>query len=841
QLNRVQVLGIQESFWRFRQGGVAALGMGEIAIDERVASALSSGAGDTLALRVQKPSLLVRDAPLSSREDDPVQRASYTVRAVVSDAQLGRFGLSANQAPPYNVFLPLAELQGRVDTAGRINLLLFGRGPGQDAVRSALEESWRPEHVGLRIVRHENVLQLESDRIFLDDPTGKVAWSLPSAQGTLTYLVNGLRKGKRFTPYSFMTAGAHAEGLRDDETVINSWLAEALGAGVGDSVTVTFFELQANNALEERTREFRVKEVLPVESLALDKELVPSFPGLSDVESCADWKIGMPMDEELLKDKANEQYWKDYRTTPKAFVTLKAGQEMWGNRFGRLTAVRFDAGAVDEKAIADALTKYVDPAALGLAVMPVRDAALRAVAQATDLGGLFLGMSFFLLVSALVLTGLLYGLGVQQRAGELGTLAALGFTPRRIRLLLLGESLMVCVPAAMAGAALGALYARGLLYGLEHYWSDAVAGTALQYYARTESFAIGAGITVVCALATAYLAMRRLLRRPARELLAADFTLEQSYRPGGRLGLVAAAVAFAGALATVAYALTSAVQDVAMPFFGAGALILVGCAFLARHALGRAAFWPLGGRPTLLRTAVLNASRRRARSLGVVVSLASGCFLVLAVSAMQHDIGANAERRDSGTGGFAFYAESTVPLLDPAELSREVPGVKPLGLRVRDGDDASCLNLGRAQTPRVLGVDAARFGELGAFADAALWERLNAELPDGMLPALVGDANTAMWGLQKKTGLEGGDVLVYEDDAGRKVKVKLVGQLPQLLTVFQGSILVSNESFSKLWPSEEGFRTFLIDVPVEGRAQAGQSLEQAFDRYGIEVVDPVRR
>ncbi|MDX9973056.1 MAG: hypothetical protein RBU21_08710, partial [FCB group bacterium] len=52
QLNRVQVLGIQESFWRFRQGGVAALGMGEIAIDERVASALSIGAGDTLALRV---------------------------------------------------------------------------------------------------------------------------------------------------------------------------------------------------------------------------------------------------------------------------------------------------------------------------------------------------------------------------------------------------------------------------------------------------------------------------------------------------------------------------------------------------------------------------------------------------------------------------------------------------------------------------------------------------------------------------------------------------------------------------------------------------------------------
>jgi ABC-type antimicrobial peptide transport system permease subunit len=839
RLNRVQVLGVEDSFWAFGKGAIP-LKTGEAAVDERVASALHLRPGDTFALRIEKPSLLVRDAPLSSREEEPVERFNLKVGAVVSDAQMGRFGLSANQSAPQNVFVPLADLQERVDTAGRANLMLFEADPV--SVRAAVARTWKPEDVGLRIARRgDNVLQLESDRIFLDDAIGKAAAALPTAQGTLTYLVNSIRKGDQFTPYSFMTAGAHAEGIRDDELVINSWLADALAAGPGDSVTVAYYELLPSNRLEERSRAFTVKEVLSVESLSLDKELVPEFPGLSNVESCADWKIGMPMDEALLKDKPNEQYWHDYRQTPKAFVTLAAGQAMWGNRFGRLTAVRFDAAAVDEATVSAALVKGLDPAALGLDPIPVRDAALKAVAQATDLGGLFLGMSFFLLVSALVLTGLLYGLGVQQRAGELGTLAALGFTPRRIRLLLLVETLAVCLPGVAAGAALGALYAYALLLGLTDYWSDAVGGTALQFHAEPTSFVAGASVAVVCALATAWLTLRRLLRRPARELLSADFSQDRDYRPGGRVGLALGLLAFVAAVATVGYALVRPPQDVAMPFFASGALLLLGGVLFSRHLLARAAFRRLKDKPTLLRSALLNAARRRTRSLGVVASLASGCFLVLAVSSMQRDVGADAELRSSGTGGFTNHAESTVPILDPADLSRDIPGAESLGFRVHDGDDASCLNLGRAQTPRVLGANVRRLSDLGAFCPAATWRLLETPLPDGAIPAFAGDLNTALWGLQKKADPKGGDVLLYKDDAGRDIKLKLVGTLPQQLTVFQGSILISDAAFTRLWPSDEGFRVFLLDVPRPARCDAVYSLISDFDRHGLEVVPAKQR
>ena len=36
----------------------------------------------------------------------------------------------------------------------------------------------------------------------------------------------------------------------------------------------------------------------------------------------------------------DEAYWNQYRTTPKAFVPLEAGQRLWRNRYGAVTSIR---------------------------------------------------------------------------------------------------------------------------------------------------------------------------------------------------------------------------------------------------------------------------------------------------------------------------------------------------------------------------------------------------------------------------------------------------------------------------------------------------------------------
>src|SRR5207253_11028280 len=133
----------------------------------------------------------------------------------------------------------------------------------------------------------------------------------------------------------------------------------------------------------------------------------------------------------------------------------------------------------------------------------------------------------------------------------------------------------------------------------------------------------------------------------------------------------------------------------------------------------------------------------------------------------------------SGTGGFALIGQSTLPIaqdlnsksgqeflgLNPEDLA----GIKFLPLRVREGDEASCLNLNRAQKPRLLGVRpeilAGRFTftrTLPGLDLAKGWQLLNppASLSEE-IPA-IGDANSIQWALGKKLG----DTIDYTDEQG---------------------------------------------------------------------------
>src|SRR6185436_19266219 len=107
----------------------------------------------------------------------------------------------------------------------------------------------------------------------------------------------------------------------------------------------------------------------------------------------------------------DEYYWHQYRTTPKAFIPLARAQELWQTRFGKLTSVRLTTrdGAADETLLGvyqQRLRLALRPEAMGVAVMPVRAEGVAASKGATDFGEYFLYFSFFLVISALMLTAL---------------------------------------------------------------------------------------------------------------------------------------------------------------------------------------------------------------------------------------------------------------------------------------------------------------------------------------------------------------------------------------------------------------------------------------------------
>ncbi|MFN0069468.1 MAG: FtsX-like permease family protein [Limisphaerales bacterium] len=692
-----------------------------------------------------------------------------------------------------------------------------------------------------------------------------------NATPILTYLANGLAAHGQLTPYSMVTAAGPPytpADLADDEMLVNDWLATDLGVKPGDTVTLTYYRVDGGAQLTEHTNRFRVRAVVPLAGLHADRTLMPEFPGLAKAESTQDWDAGFPLVHEI-RDR-DEAYWKAHRGTPKAFISLAAGRAMWANRFGDLTAIRWigpeQAAATNEvrprieayrtaQLVAERTRANLDPAAVGLAFQPVRERALASAAQGQDFGQLFLGFSFFLIGAALLLMALLFQFGLEQRLPEIGTLLALGFTPRRVRRLWLAEGAALALLGALLGVGGGVAYAGAMIRGLNTVWRDAVAGAALGFHATPASLAAGFLASSVIAVLVIGLALRRHTRRPARELLAGE--LEPAGAAGrGRPALWLMLAGLGGAAAVTGVGLVKGVASAPL-FFGAAFLLLVGGLAALAVWLRRIGAEVSRSRLTAATLAARGLTRRRTRSLATAALLASGAFLVASIGVFRLDAEREAGRRGGGTGGFALIGEAALPVVadlttaagvEAAGLStNDLPGVGIVPFRVRDGDEASCLNLVRAQRPRVLGVNPALLAGRGAFTFASLasgldvthgWLALRKELPStGGVPEIpaIGDAASIQWALGKRIG----DTLDYADENGRPVKLRLVGGVAN--SVLQGNLVIDEAAFTRLFPGESGRRFFLIDAPTNQVAAVAASLSRAFEDYGLELTPAARR
>ncbi|MEO7297737.1 MAG: ABC transporter permease [Verrucomicrobiota bacterium] len=914
--NHVQILGVENNFWKLATRNPNLLFTDEnIVLNESLAAQLNAKAGETILLRVPRPSLLSRDAPISPQQD--ISTAfRLTIAAVLSDNELGNFNLRASQIPPQNAFVSLSFLQTKLGLDGKANLLL-ARSAGlstrefarEKAARGherspsdELQKSYREKfqladaELELRTLTNQNVLELRSARVFLDSPIvqAAVAASRQSAvdfsspkqdqprsaeaqqRGLVsTYFVNELRVGTNATPYSMVTAiGAPivSKEMRDDEILINAWLAEDSQAKVGDELHLRYFVMGADQRLEEKTNSFRVRGVVPLSGLYADRDLMPEFPGVAKAENTDEWDAGFAIDMKKIRAK-DEQYWKEHRGTPKAFVTLAAGEKMWSNRFGTFTAIRFPISEVAK--IQESLRRNLDPASLGLIFQPVREQALLASSQSQDFGQLFLGFSFFLIFAALILVALLFQFSLEQRATEIGTLLALGFRAKQIRRLLLAEGAALAFLGGILGMFGGIFYARAMLLGLKTLWRDAVGTSSLQFHITPVTLVSGCVASLLVSVLTIWLSLRNQAKRPAHELLSqgAELEIADGQSPianSGNWSKWISIFSLVGALGLVGWGIFQ--KENASPglFFGAGALLLIsGLAFalniFKRLASGERAASVSLADLTLTSLGLRSCTRRRKRSLATIGLLACGSFLVVAVAANKLDSNKDSRKRSSGTGGFALIGESTLPVVQNLNTKagrnffgleeNDLAGVEFVPFRVRDGDEASCLNLNRAQTPRLLGVKPEMFSARTAFTfSKTLQETKNPWLllksaavtdaplqNDDAIPA-IGDANSIQWALHKKVG----DVIPYTDERGNKFNVRIVGALAN--SILQGNLIIDEVEFVKRFPSTSGYRMFLIDVPLGSEYapsaridSASVALSRALRDVGLELTPTEKR
>jgi ABC-type antimicrobial peptide transport system permease subunit len=725
------------------------------------------------------------------------------------------------------------------------------------------------------------------------------------AAPTLVYLANTISDGVNEWPYSVVAALDPAQkdlffwlpdvvgNLHDGEIALLDWDTPApLKSEPDTPITLTYFKPAGGGQYKLDSAPLTAAGSFKPSAWLLAAELTPELPGLTDKVTVADWDPPYPFDRadisrRIKSGDANERFWDEYRATPKAFVTLATGQDLWGSRFGKVTDVRLvpPAGG-DVVALAakfrDALRERLKPEQYGLVFEPIKDEALKASAGGTDFAELFLGFSFFLIAAALLLVGLMFRLGLDRRASEVGLLLAAGYRRGTVRNLLLAEGTVV----ALVGAAIGTGAAMGYCTLILRWLADSWPGGALRSFLRPEftwqSLVMGFAASVLVSVGTIFFAVRGLAKVPPRALLAGQTTAENE--PGlvtrsRRGGWVAITALVLGIALLIAGPFMPGHEAKAGTFFSGGALLLTA-------ALAALWTWMRGmhgsaaeetGSMGIGRLGVRNAARYPLRSMLTAGLLASAAFLLVAVEAFRRQAVADSTDRKSPSGGFTLLAESDLPILDittergqaemlealqrhyqdtlnnPALAKQKVTVAGRLlkdtviiPIRVRAGDDASCLNLYQPRRPRLLGVPAALIDRGGftfasapevgppAFPSAAHsgrggdnpWEALRRP---GEPFAAFGEQNTVTWML--KSGL--GKTIQVPDGAGRARELRIDGLLQD--SIFQSGLLLSEENFLELYPGQEGYQLFLIQPPAGSEDAVKDLLQIALADRGLEV------
>jgi putative ABC transport system permease protein len=295
--NQVSLLGVDEHWPRI--GGDSRLGPASnsgIWLNGTLANHLGVAAGDTVLLRLPKPTALSHEASISQRADQTIVMR-LIVLGVVPSLALGDFSLSAGRGAGFNAFVPLDVLQAAAGVTDQANLLLVSdwevKLTRPLSKWGQIKTTFDPVSAPLSIVTStgsydafefrgkltselldrtlafsqvlkladlqlkllpagQDELALTSPRIFLDPAIGQAATVFnTNANLILTYLATLLRAGTNATPYSMVNAAGAPwtpAGLRDDEIVVSQWLADDLQVKPGDEIALSYFLPESGRA-----------------------------------------------------------------------------------------------------------------------------------------------------------------------------------------------------------------------------------------------------------------------------------------------------------------------------------------------------------------------------------------------------------------------------------------------------------------------------------------------------------------------------------------------------------------------------------------------------------------
>ncbi|MEN6549176.1 MAG: FtsX-like permease family protein, partial [Armatimonadia bacterium] len=856
---------IPDDFWKLipavDSAAVAGNGTGAV-VKAALARDLGLSQGDEVLLTAARPAEMGSGSLFTRRGlQEAVSFQRWPVMAVLGD-HAGDFRLEAQTAQPRNIFIPLSSLTSDGPAPeNTINTLLVESDGSPHAgveLQRALGQAVSLDDYGLSVQRARGsgrLVVFSQDVTFSDNQVKAVREAAQQAGATAAaasiYVATTVRNQSsgREAAYVLLLG---MEGVQKPQ--LQEWAAQDLQAKVGQALDIEYPLPQPDGTLQTKRASAMVGSIAGLQGPLADDALVPRIAGVTDSLELRDWKPPFPVDMSRITQR-DEDWWHKYRATPKMLLPIDTLRGMWqsgpggtGAEFVTSIEVRCPVGR--EAAVAAELKRLIpsrlDPVQEGLAFRPVREQALAAAQGTSDFASLFLGLSMFLVMSGAGLSGMLLRLGLERRSSQLGLMLALGLDERQVRRVLMSEGAALTVAGSVLGVPAGIAYAGLMLWLLNHQWQGALgAMPQLWLHVTPLSVLVGlVGAAVVGIVAAAW-GLKGMLRATPLSLLRGQsgdrpqFRAEetsQSGKSGAKLGsvpilpwllliVVPAAMAFLGATAF---------------FFAAGFALLVGGLLGGKRVLSRALRRRWRGR-SLGALALRNMATHPRRSLLVVGLLAGATFVIVAVAANARDVLRADPQHSPATGGFSLRAVSAAPLAydlstpagrgnlgfsaeDEAIMSRCV--VMPFF--VSPGEDVSCLNLSRPQSPRLLGVIDAMLKRDGfRLSGSKAWTAL-AGSSSPIVPAF-GDADTVRWTLHSGPG----KVYDTHDAHGRPLQLKFVGLIHGGL--FARELLIHETAFRRLYPSVSGYSYFLIQTPAGQEQAVAEVLRRNLGDYGLQV------
>ena len=420
------------------------------------------------------------------------------------------------QLPPDNLFVSREALTQALD----LPEIAVNEVWSQEPVRLSDDLLW--ELSGLTLDEWDGRPVLKCKSYFLPKA---VSDALPKeATPVLTLFVETLSDGKTSLSYCF--AGA----IRGDPVPVERGhvlVSSGMKEHFNGPVELSYFTSGSFRTIQRKTA--KIGHAGTVDDSMVTDVLSPEIPGLTDSADCSGWEAAIPIDFDRIKDE-DEAYWNEYRSKPKVYLNFEEAQEMFAP--GLCTAALFPADWTADRVRLETLKT--------LRIMPeytrvddLMNTTADKVSRGVPFAPLFLGLSFFLIVSGLLVLAMLLKLHIQDRAAELALLR--DYMPlKRVRRFLLAEFAAVLIPGMLAGLAVGTILCRIQIFLLEHSWNGIVLMEHIRFHGRLISYLTAFVVSAACAWAVMMLSVRRTSSNQIKLALPHS----SSVRPAWRIGML---------------------------------------------------------------------------------------------------------------------------------------------------------------------------------------------------------------------------------------------------------------------------------------------------------------